>query len=613
MKTRFNKWTLGLIAVGAVSPASMQNMVKAHEATGHVTMREHVDKMHKAVNKAIQTDERFTTPPPANGAGPSYNSRPYCLDITTPDGDGQHHAIIQTAKGELVRHGFDFDKDEGTCKLVEGDSCPTERTSVYARELERHEAMVKATENILTCRGTSGVKLAASEPWVAGKSVSYIYAPGGVTTISAGFRKNESITACVLVDENTAADLQDSFDFVAATEKQEPYADEDHEAKKATLRFPADKVKFTYGTLRGEEGIIVQGAEPTSYGAEAVNGKVYASWSPEFALDADYAKAKCKKGHWTFPDGVRGSASNPARMVAVSFVTGALTNKPAFKNMPPVKASKVELDADGNPIVPAVDKDAFIAGLDLLNAKSVSEREEFVKAFDPAGACGWLREGLGLPLVQAGSPKGNKNAAGKHGDHAFTMGSKATLGSMIAHDHPSIENHGRAKIGHAEAHTAHNVAAEAYEKEGNKFAAGLHRHNAAFHAQQAADHENQEGRNLAGRLMVHPKHGEVFVAKHEITDGICHIEKLSGGSLGKCKRDELKHVTQSATAAPAAEPPVVKAENAPAPEALAVELDKIYARAFGERQVIDQIASRVPATKTRGDLDKIYSRLGVNG
>ena len=46
---------------------------------------------------------------------------------------------------------------------------------------------------------------------------------------------------------------------------------------------------------------------------EAVNGGVYRTWSPEFGTDAAYDEAESKDGHWTFPDGVRGSASNPAR------------------------------------------------------------------------------------------------------------------------------------------------------------------------------------------------------------------------------------------------------------------------------------------------------------
>lgn len=317
-------------------------IIKAHEKSGQAAMSEHVQKMHSAVQKAVCSDPRFCTPKDNN----SYKPMPYVVDITTPDEKGQHHAIINNAKGELVRHGFDFDKDLGTAKMVEGDSKPTESTRIYASSIERHENMIQASQEFLSCRASAGSKLDTSEKWEAGKSVSYIFVPGGISTISAGFRAKESITCTVEVDEQTAKDLQESFDYIAATEKQEPYADEDHEAKKATLRFPSDKVKFVYGTLRGEDGIIVQGAEPTSYGAESVNGKVYRSWSPEFATDANYAKAKCKKNHWTFPDGVRGSASNPASIIAVNFVTGALTNKPAFKNMPPVKAKKVEIQVD---------------------------------------------------------------------------------------------------------------------------------------------------------------------------------------------------------------------------------------------------------------------------
>ncbi len=329
------------------------NLISSHEVTGHTTMREHENAMRCAVNRAIQGDTRFM---PSNAPAEEANSikaKPYCVDITTPDSEGQHHAIIVKHDGKLVRHGFDFDREEGKATLHDGEPTETQHTSVYASVIAQHDLMVKATEETISCRGAdgNGVKLGASEPWTPGKPVSYIYAPGGVTTINAGFRRNESITCTVQVDEQTAKDLQSSFDFVSSTNKQEPYADEDHESKKATLRFPPGKVTFAYGTHRGEEGVIVTGAEPTSYGAEAVNGKVYASWSPEFATDAEYSKAKSKKlkaggVHWTFPDGVRGSESNPARIVGLSFVTGALTNKPAFKNMPNVKARHVEPEAD---------------------------------------------------------------------------------------------------------------------------------------------------------------------------------------------------------------------------------------------------------------------------
>ena len=196
--------------------------------------------------------------------------------------------------------------------------------------------------DLIQCRASNGVALTASKPWEPGKPVEFIYAPAGRHNITAGFRKGETITICLENDEQTAIDLQASFDHLTATEpNQEPFGDEEHDAKKATLRFPAGVTNFKWGQIKSSEGVIVC-AEPTSYGSEAVNGKVYRSWSPEFATDAAYAKARQKNGHWTFPDGVRGSESNPARIVGVSFVMGALTNKPAFRAMPPVKAKKVE-------------------------------------------------------------------------------------------------------------------------------------------------------------------------------------------------------------------------------------------------------------------------------
>jgi hypothetical protein len=202
--------------------------------------------------------------------------------------------------------------------------------------------MTTDQENLIQCRASNGVAIQTSQPWEAGKPVSFIYAPAGRHMITAGFRKGETITICVENDSQTAVDLQESYDHLMATEpNQEPFGDEDHESKKATLRFPTGVTKFSWGEIKGSEGVIVA-AEPTSYGSEAVNGKVYRSWSPEFATDADYTKARQKNKHWTFPDGVKGSESNPARIVGVSFVMGALTNRPAFRAMPPVKAKKAE-------------------------------------------------------------------------------------------------------------------------------------------------------------------------------------------------------------------------------------------------------------------------------
>ena len=203
-------------------------------------------------------------------------------------------------------------------------------------------------ENVIQCRANVGITISASKPWSDTEPVSFIYAPAGVHTITAGFRKSDSSTISVVVDEATADTLQKSFEQLCASRpKQEPYGDEDHESKKATIRFQPDATKFTWGEQDGEQGVIVSGGLPTSYGAEAVNGRVYRSWSPSFLADAEFDKAvRSEDGHWTFPDGVRGSKTNPARLTGVDFVVGALTNKPAFLAMPPVKASKADAPAE---------------------------------------------------------------------------------------------------------------------------------------------------------------------------------------------------------------------------------------------------------------------------
>ena len=178
-----------------------------------------------------------------------------------------------------------------------------------------------------------------STPWRTGEPCSFIWAPGGLHTLRAGFREHDTISITVDVDPDAVAALQESFDHLTATHpKQEPYGDEDHAASKATLRFPQGETLFSWGEIGGTEGVIITGGRPTSYGCEVVLGKVFRSWSPEFTTDADFTAAVSNNGHWTFPDFVRGSESNPAHITGVNFVVGALTNRPAFREMPAVKA-----------------------------------------------------------------------------------------------------------------------------------------------------------------------------------------------------------------------------------------------------------------------------------
>jgi hypothetical protein len=81
---------------------------------------------------------------------------------------------------------------------------------------------------------------------------------------------------------------------------------------------------------------------PGELGVRNVNGKVHRSFSPTFRTDAEYHKAKETNGRLSFPEGVRGSRSNPARVTGVNFSVGSLTNVPAFTNILPVRAKQAD-------------------------------------------------------------------------------------------------------------------------------------------------------------------------------------------------------------------------------------------------------------------------------
>ena len=555
--------------------------IQSHQASGHVTLGEHYSKMHRAVSKAIQEDERFNRKAAPQTEGIPYNQKPHCVDITTCDEDDKHHAIIRTADGKLVRHPFDFNHDEGTCTMADGEPCETESTHVYATAIERYDNMLKATnENLISCRYTGGVKLGASEPWEPGKGVSYIYVPGGITTINAGFRKNESITCTVCVDKDTAKDLQDSFDYIAATEKQEPYADEDHESKKATLRFPPSKVQFTYGSHRGEEGVIVQGAEPTSYGAEAVNGKVYASWSPEFATDADYSKAKCRKGHWTFPDGVRGSASNPARIVAVNFVTGALTNKPAFKNMPPVKAKHVD------PKTGELVEDDTVQATWSDAAREAANEARKSKMHSEA-------HGFSSLAHEATERAGSANNKQSHSDAAA-----AHEKAYQAHSDPAVGNHDIAKH--------HDMMRKSHE--------------AAYGTAKATDSERGNGtpdderdRTKARPLTEYQKSALREHGYHAATSPAAGDTVKAAATPGLDAIFARVEAERKAADSIAMKDAAVQAREAEKAKPADTRCDEILARKQKEREFEASLLARNPVLAHRDGLDSIVSRQSGTG
>ena len=190
--------------------------------------------------------------------------------------------------------------------------------------------------DIIHCRSHSamGPVLATDKPWSPGEPVEFMWMPAGVHTICAGFRKG-SIELTVNCDQSTADAVQSSLDaWREERPKQEPFGCIEHKEQEASFRVGA-----TCGFKWNQDGVYLA-AEPTTLGAQNVNGKVHRSWSPSFTTDADYSKATERNGVLLFPEGVRGSRSNPAQITGVDFCVGTLTNKPAFHAMSPVKAKE---------------------------------------------------------------------------------------------------------------------------------------------------------------------------------------------------------------------------------------------------------------------------------
>ena len=192
--------------------------------------------------------------------------------------------------------------------------------------------------DIIYCRLSVGNEIEVPKPWKQGEEVEFMYMPAGVHTITAGFR-GKAITMTVAIEPaQTAGVLQACFDgLVSEAPKQKPFGCIEHKEEDASIwakRFVAK-----------EDGVYLA-AEPSALGERNVNGRIHRSWSPSFTTDADYAHATAKDGEYQFPDGVRGSAQNPARITGVAFCVGTLTNKPAFKAINPVMAKDTAVTDD---------------------------------------------------------------------------------------------------------------------------------------------------------------------------------------------------------------------------------------------------------------------------
>lgn len=203
----------------------------------------------------------------------------------------------------------------------------------------------EATEpqDIVQCHET-GVVLANAKKWELDVPTEFQWMPGGVTTINAHYN-GKPIELTVEAGPITAKAVQASYqDWFRMRPKQAPFGCVEHREEEAALRLPKDVAAFTWKDGDGEQDAgIYCTAVPTELGARNVNGRIHSSWSPSFTTNAEYTKAKEVNGRLVFPKGARGSASNPASVTGVAFSVGSLTNKPAFRNISPVRAKEGEV------------------------------------------------------------------------------------------------------------------------------------------------------------------------------------------------------------------------------------------------------------------------------
>lgn len=279
--------------------------------------------------------------------------------------NGTTHHHMHGENGFYSVHQVGDFLDRWTAGVIGHDMAPKniggvhESAEAAKRACEMHDSYgsgpAKASspednEQVVHCK-SSGVALPGSAKWELDVPVQFQWLPGGTTTIVAHYGSSP-IELTVHCDQQAAGVVQASYEQWLGRSRQEPFGCIEHREEEAAIRLPKGIGRFVWKD-EPEPGIFCT-AVPTDLGAKNVNGRVHRAWSPSFTTDADYASMEKQGNCLVFPDGVRGSASNPARVTGVAFSVGSLTNKPAFKNILPVRAKQ----ASGEQAIEAKGEDA---------------------------------------------------------------------------------------------------------------------------------------------------------------------------------------------------------------------------------------------------------------
>lgn len=493
--------------------------------------------IQKKVSALLKEDRRFDTDAHGapEGSPTDLMNEPFCIDIIIEGSSLE--AVIHTDDKRTVRIPITV-SPEGEVTLGDGEPTPTECSTVYSTLIEQHEATVKAaTEatpagDIVHCRDNgAAIKADKSEAWEQDKPVKFCYMPAGVHTITAGFCGNmtkgrdSSIRLTVEVNPDRDAKVcQASLEsIVSEAPKYAPYGCFEHDEKQASVW--ATRFESGLDPVFNEPAVILEG-KPSRGGADAVNGKDWRSWSPSFSTNAEYSKCKCsrcdstiaacdcEKPAFYFPPSARGSEEKPAQVTGVATVLGTLTNRPAFKAMPPVKAK------EASPVVTA------------------SGTSEGAKK-------GWELRDRAHNLSMLAYDAGKEANLSEH-----------KLGLVHREDYESQDY--KDKVREVVAH--HNKAAELH-----KVAESIHR-DVAKDARYASDH-NRFADHHKGQVEHHSEYAKSLVQDYlKSTDATPAPAKLTASAILKAKAAE------AAAQVKASEPPSVVA---PAKPVLKATLHKV--------------------------------------
>ncbi len=348
--------------IKSVEPPPVRRAVRA--AHGEVTGKPSFATLQTKVNQVIQSDARWDGQRGWSETAKVYFDSPWCVDVLVPDDDAELCAVIRTSAGKLVKHYFRWDGE--TIAMDEGDSEPTDTTTVYSRAIQERDKIVRADfqsskgRSCVQCREV-GIAIKAKKTWVVGEPVDFQWMPGGIHTITASYgrgKNNRPIRLVVQVDAEGAEAVQASFEQLKAdSPRRPPYGCVEHRAEERAF----EPIKFDW---RDEpEPAIYLTSEPSELGVRNVNGKTHTSFSPTFDTDADYhllkcsecdkksGKCVCSEPHvWIFPDGARGSETNPAHVTRIDAQSvGSLTNWPAFREILPIAARQADPQPANNP------------------------------------------------------------------------------------------------------------------------------------------------------------------------------------------------------------------------------------------------------------------------